>query len=115
MPLLAEVVGPIPLLLAILGVALVLFWFEWVPSDVVALGVMLALVVTGLVPHDEAFSGFGSDTVLLILGLLIMTAALMRTGVVDMAGRAILRHAGDEPNRLLAVVMAATSVLSAFI
>lgn len=107
--------GDIALLLAILGISLVLFWFEWVSADAVALGVLLSLILTGLVPPDRAFAGFGSDTVMMILGLFILTAALLRTGVVDLAGRAILRRAGTDPNRLLVVVMLAAATLSAFI
>lgn len=102
------------LLLVIIAVSLVLFAFEWIAADVVALGVMLSLVLTGLLPTDLAFAGFGSDSVLMILGLLILTAALTRTGVVDMAGRAIIRQAGDNPNRLLVIVMIASAVLGAF-
>lgn len=105
----------IGLLLAIIGAAVVLFSFEWVPADVVALGIMLLLILTGLVPADRAFAGFGSDTVMAILGLLILTGALGRTGVVDLAGRAILRRAGKDPGRLLFVTMLAAAGLSAFI
>jgi di/tricarboxylate transporter len=65
----------IAILLAILFAALILFSFEWVSVDIVALGVLLALILTGLLPPDQAFAGFGSDTVILILGLLILTAA----------------------------------------
>lgn len=104
----------IGLLLFIIAVALVLFAFEWVSADVVALGVMLSLILTGLLPTDKAFAGFGSDAVLMILGLLILTAALTRTGVVDAAGRAIVRQAGDNPNRLLTIVVIASAVLGAF-
>lgn len=103
------------LLLIIIGVALVLLSFEWFPVDVTALGVLITLILAGLIPADRAFAGFGSDTVILILGLLIMTAALLRTGVVDMAGRAILRRAGTNPTRLVVIVSAAAATLSAFI
>lgn len=105
----------IGLLLAIIVVALVLFSFEWIAADVVALGVLLALIVTGLLPAEAAFAGFGSDTVLMIIGLLIMTTALDRAGVVELAGRAILRHAGTSPTVLLGVIMLAVALLSAFI
>lgn len=103
------------LLLAILAAALLLFSFEWVPADVTALGVMLTVILTGLLPADKAFAGFGSDTVMMILGLLIMTAALLRTGVVEMAGRAVLRRAGTDPDRLLRLVVVSVAGLSAFI
>jgi di/tricarboxylate transporter len=100
---------------AILGAALIFFAREQVPSEVTALGVVLALVFTGLLPADRAFAGFGSDTVMTILGLLILTAALQRTGVVERAGGAILRKAGSHPVRLCVFVLISTSVVSSFI
>jgi di/tricarboxylate transporter len=105
----------IALLLGLVLVALVLFSFDWVSSDVVALGLLLALVLTGLLPAEVAFAGFGSETVIMILGLLIMTSALVETGVVDLAGRAIVRHAGTRPATLLAMIMLGCAGLSAFI
>ena len=103
------------LLLILLAIAVALFWWERVSSEVIALGLLLALAFTGLVPRDEAFAGFGSNTVIMILGLLILTAALERTGVTDLAGRAVLRHADDNPDRLLLIVMAASAGIGAFI
>lgn len=103
------------LLLALIGVALVFFAFEWISSDVVALGLLLTLVITGLVPANKAFAGFGSDSVIMILGLLILTAALLRTGVMELVGRLLVRYTGDRPRTLLAVIMIAAAGLSAFI
>jgi len=105
----------IALLLALIGVALVLFAFEWIPADVVALGLLLTLVLTGLIPAQKAFAGFGSDSVIMILGLLIMTAALLKTGVMELVGRILVRYTGDRPGALLAVIMISAAVLSAFI
>lgn len=106
---------PILLLLIVLAVALLFFLFEWVSPDVTALGVLLALIVLGLVPLEQAFSGFGSDTVMLLLGLLIMTAALMRTGVVEVVSRNLLEFTGKYPGSLLPATMLAVGLLSAFI
>lgn len=103
------------LLLCLLAVALALFWWERISSEVVALGLLLSLAFTGLLPADQAFAGFGSDTVIMILGLLILTAALDRTGVVDIAGRSVLHHAGTNPNRLLWIVMIASASVGALI
>ncbi len=88
--------------------------WEKVSADVIALSMMLALVLTGLLPVDKAFAGFSNDAVIVILGLLLLTNALERTGVIDLAGRAILRHVGDNHRRLLLVVTLAATGLSAF-
>jgi di/tricarboxylate transporter len=104
----------IALLLLILAITLVLFSVEWVPVDVVALGILLTLILTGLLPLDKAFAGFGSDTVMLILGLLILTAALVRTGAVEIFGRYLSEKTGSSPNRVLGIVMVASAGLSSF-
>lgn len=104
----------IAVLLIILVVAIILFATERVPVDVISLGVMVALVVTGLLTTEQAFAGFGSDTVMMFLGLLILTAALTRTGVVDVVGRTIIRSSGQDPRRLLLVIMAGAAGLSTF-
>ena len=100
--------------LLILVFAVVFFAYDRIPADVVALGVMLALVVTGLLKPAEAFAGFASDTVMMILGLLIMTAALLQTGIVDEAGRVMFDFAGRKPATFLPVIMVTVAVVSAF-
>ncbi|HWB03854.1 MAG TPA: SLC13 family permease [Verrucomicrobiales bacterium] len=100
--------------LVLLGVAVVCFSFEWVSSEVVALGLMLAFVFAGVLTPEEAFAGFASDTVILILGLLIMTTVLSRTGLMDMAGRQLLRATGGSEGRFLWLLMIAAGGLSSF-
>lgn len=102
-------------LLAILVVAVIFLSFEWVPADVVALGILIVLILAKLLPTDEAFAGFGSDTVIVMLGLLILTATLLRTGVVDAVSQSILDRVGSRANLLLPTVMLAAAVLSSFI
>lgn len=104
----------IGLLLTLTVAAVVLFSFEKVSPDVTALTLVLALVFTKLLKPQVAFQGFGSETVIMILGLLILTAALLRTGVVDLAGGRILKFTGTSPMRLLIVVMLASATLGAF-
>lgn len=106
---------PILLLLVILAIALLLFSVEWVPPDVTALGVLVALIVFRLVPVEQAFAGFGSDAVMLLLGVLIMTAALIRTGAVEVVSRKLLQFAQSHPGSLLPAIMLAVGILSAFI
>jgi di/tricarboxylate transporter len=72
----------IGLVLGLLGLAVLCFSFEWVSAEVVAMGLMLAFIAGGLLTPAQAFAGFASDTVILILGLLIMTTVLGRTGLM---------------------------------
>ena len=100
--------------LTILGLAVIAFAWDRVPADVVALGVMLGVIATGLLPPDKAFAGFSSDTVMMILGLLVMSAGLIQTGVVEIAGRFVFDVAGRNPAIFLPVIMVSVAVLSAF-
>lgn len=103
------------IVLCVVGVGAVLFMIDRLPPDVVALGLMLTLLFCGILTPDEAFRGFGSDTVLLFAGLLIGTAALMRTGIVDAVGSLLTKHFSTRPNMLLLLIMVAVATLSAFL
>ncbi|KXK14682.1 MAG: citrate transporter [Chloroflexi bacterium OLB14] len=103
------------LLLLVLTISLILFWSEWLSPDVTALGALLTLIIFRLIPLEEAFLGFGSDTVMVILGLLIMTAAFMRTGVVNVISSRFFQFTSKHPNSLLPVTMIVVTALGAFI
>lgn len=102
----------IVLFLILFVVALVLFTVEWFSADVTALGLMLALILFGLLKPDDAFAGFGSDVVLMILGLLILTETLIHTGLVDVIGRWLLAYIGDSSIRLKSVTLIAPAIMS---
>ena len=104
----------IAICLTILAGAVLLFAWDRIPADVIALGVMLAVIATGLLPPDKAFAGFSSDTVMMILGLLVMSAGLIQTGVVEIAGRRIFDLAGRNPAIFLPVIMVSVAAVSAF-
>jgi di/tricarboxylate transporter len=103
----------IAICLAILIAAVLLFAWDRLPADVVAIGVLLAIIGTGLLPPARAFAGFASDTVMMILGLLIMSAGLIQTGVVDIAGRRIFDFAGRNPANFLPLMMVSVAAVSA--
>lgn len=100
--------------LLLFAAAIVLFSIELFSADIVALGLMLALIVTGLLPAQTAFAGFGSETVLMILGLLILTQALEQTGVVDIVGRWLLRTVGENAKRLQIILLVGPALFSSF-
>jgi di/tricarboxylate transporter len=104
----------IALVLATVVVAMVLFTLEKVAASVVALGVLLFLIVARLLPPEEAFAGFGSGVFLMILGVLIMTEALGRTGVTDAIGRWLLRRTQTSERVFLVLVMVAAVAVGAF-
>lgn len=99
----------------ILGATIVLFvWGRWQP-DLVAVGSLLVLYLTGVISLDEAFSGFANTTVVLIGALFIVGEGLSRTGVTAYFGEKLIGSARGNVLRLLVVSMLATAILSGFI
>src|ERR1700761_2183681 len=74
----------------ILGAAVVLFASGRFRYDIVAVGALLAGVLLGVVPAKEAFSGFTSDVVVIIASARVVSAAMTRSGAVEMALRPLL-------------------------
>lgn len=105
----------IVVVLFLLVVAIILFSTELLPFDVVGLLLLATLLVTGILKPDEAFRGFGSDTVVTIGGLFVLSAALLRTGLMEKISKLIQRHAGNNPHSLAIVIMITVAFVSAFI
>ncbi|MFP3853460.1 MAG: SLC13 family permease [Anaerolineales bacterium] len=98
--------------LAILSAAILLFITEWLRVDVVALGVVVALMLTGVLTTSEALAGFANPAVLTIASLFVVGGAVMRTGLAAEIGQRILRVGGSNETRLVLVLMAAVALLS---
>ena len=102
------------LVLSILAGAMVLFVTEKVRVDVVALLVLLALILTGLISSREAFAGFSSPAVITVWAVFIISGAVYQTGIADMLAVRMLQVAGPRPQWILAVIMLTAGVMSAF-
>lgn len=102
------------LTLGILAVAIILFITEWLRVDVVALGVVVVLMLTGLLTTSEALAGFSSSAVLTIAALFVVGGGVMQTGLAGTLGRRILTIAGDSQTRLIIVIMVTVALLSGF-
>lgn len=98
----------------ILSAALILFLTDKLPADLVALLVVVALGVTGILTPEEAFSGFSRSAVITIMAIFILAEALQRTGVTEQVGNILLKVGGKSEFRLVIVVMIAGAFLSLF-
>lgn len=100
------------LVLGILSVAVILFVSERLRVDLIAMLVLIALSLTGLVTIEEAFSGFSSPAVITVWSVYIVSGALFRSGVADILANFMLRLAGESYLRLLLVIMVTVGVMS---
>lgn len=92
----------------------VLFVSDRLRMDVVALLLIIALVLFGLLTPNEALAGFSDPLVILIAALFVVGEGLFRTGVAFSVGNWLLGVAGTSEIRLLALLMVVVAGLSAF-
>lgn len=109
----------IALTLGIILMAIILFATEKLRVDVVALLVLIAVSVFGLVSKDDVFLGFANSAVITIWAVYIVSGGLFKTGVADEIGKLILRLSGNNDGktseaRLIVVIMLVCGVMSAF-
>ncbi len=104
----------IALVLGILAISLVLFVSEVIRMDLVALLVLGALAITGLVDSQEAFAGFSNSAVITVWAMFILSEGLTRTGIADIIGRQVMRIGGKREMPMIFVIMITGAVLSAF-
>ena len=64
-----------------------LFLWGGLRHDVVAMLALIAVVLTGLIPFNQAFSGFAHPAVITVAAVLILSRALQNAGIVDVIVR----------------------------
>ena len=71
------------IIIAIIIAAAVMFFRGPWRHDMVALGALLACVLTGLLPAGEAFAGFGHPAVITVACVLVLSRGLQSSGAID--------------------------------
>src|SRR5688500_14220302 len=82
--------------------------------DLVAMLALFAAVLVGIVPAKEAFSGFSDDIIIIVASALLVSAAVARSGIVEMAVRRV-GHRLTSPRVVIVVLVASVTILSAFV
>ncbi len=99
----------------VLAALVVLFVWNKVPVEIVALSAPLVLLATGVISIVQTFAGFGDTTVIFIAALFIVSAGIDITGVTTWAGQWMVARAGGSQTRLIVVMMAIVALLTALI
>lgn len=101
------------LVFAVLAATLALFAWERWRYDLVAVASLIAVVALGLVPAQDAFSGFGHVATVSVAAILVMSRGLANSGAVDLLARPIAA-ATREDGLHVGVVCGVAAVLSSF-
>src|SRR6516225_3687736 len=100
--------------LSILASAIALFAWGRPRSDVVAILVVLALLLSGVLTLQEALAGFGNPVVMLIAAVAIVGEGLVATGVAYRLGEAVMQAGGSNEAGLVTLVMVLAGSVGAF-
>ncbi|WP_273792752.1 SLC13 family permease [Brucella anthropi] len=82
--------------------------------DVVALCALLLAIAVGVVPFDQAFTGFSDDIVIIVGSALVVSAGVARSGLMQAAVQRFLPEMNNVRLQLV-VLVAVVTVLSAFV
>jgi di/tricarboxylate transporter len=96
----------------VLAFVIVLFVFEWVRVDVVGIMMMVLLPLIGLVSPKEAFVGLSSNAVCSIIAVIIIGAALDKTGVMNKVAGPIIKLAGNSEKRVITLISGTVGLIS---
>lgn len=106
--------------LCLMVVALVLFALDFLRVDVVALILLLLLTVpgrwiAGLLTPEQALAGFGSETIMVLIALFILTEGVVKTGVVERLGLRLAALGGARPAAFSRWIVLSAGAISAFV
>lgn len=106
----------LPQILSFAVIAALMVAFIWgkVRYDIVAALGLLAAVLVGIVPPEDAFSGFADDIVIIVAAALVVSAAVSRSGVMEIL---LQRFAPNisAPRLQLLLLVSVVAVLSGFV
>jgi len=93
------------------GVFALLIWGRW-RYDLVTFGALIVAVIIGVVPVNNAFSGFGHSATVIVALVLIVSRALTNAGVIELIGRHLV-SASRSISAHIALMSAVSASLSA--
>ena len=103
------------MVLAVVAVAMGLFISGKLRVDLIALCVLLALLVLGLINAGQALYGFANPATGTIAAMFVLSAGLARTGSIQWLARRIDKLAGRKEARLVLVLGITVAAISAFV
>ena len=98
-----------------LALTVVLFVSDRVRTDLVGLMIMVLLGLLGILKPKELLLGFGNEALVTIAAMFVLSAALMRSGLVAALGGKLTDLSRGSPMRFMVFSLTAVCFLSAFI
>jgi di/tricarboxylate transporter len=104
----------IGIVLFLLFAAIVLFATEFISVDIITAILLIILIVSHIITPEEAFSGFGSDFIIITASVFVISGAMRESGVLETIGDNLTRIAGKKSYLPLLTVLLVPGIVSAF-
>jgi len=88
---------------------------ERIPVDLTAIGIMVALMLTGILSPAEAVAGFANPAVITVGAMFLISRGLIRTGAVGFIVQKVIEYSRGNANRAILVILLTVAIASAFI
>lgn len=105
--------GPQVVVFGVILITLILFIEGSIRYEFVSLAGLIILTITGIISPEEAFLGFGHPAVITVASVLVISAALVKSGVIEHLV-VLLNKGSKSPRYMIAGLMLVTALLSAF-
>jgi len=103
------------LVTAILVIAMLLLITERLPVDLTSIGIMVALILTGILTPKEAIAGFASPAVITVGSMFLISKGMIRTGAVGFISQKVLQYSRGRPQLAIVLILTIVGLASAFI
>lgn len=102
------------IVLCTLLVLIVIFSMDRIPPDSAVLMALIILVLTKTLTPQEAFQGFGSDLLVILASIFVISSALQHNGVVEHFSSRLANLKVTSEKSLIALVMIPIGLTSSF-
>ena len=102
---------PLLWVLSLLLLSIILFIRNKPRMDVVALLMIVALPLSGVLTMEETLAGFSDPSVIVIAALFVVGEGLVRTGIANQLGERLIKRAGNSEPRLIILLMVSVTGL----
>ncbi len=106
---------PAVLTLLIAFAAVVLFVTEWLTVDLIAMLLVVALIVAGVISPAEGLAGFSNDATLTVAFMFVLSAALLKTGALQQVAGTLAGRFRRQPKRAMLFLILTVACCSAFV
>ncbi len=101
------------ILIGVLGAAIVLLATDRLRMDIVSLLALLSLVIVGIIPAEDAFTGFANPAVITVIAVFVMSQGVVESGIATTLGNWMVRVSRNSARLFLGVLMITVALMSA--